>query len=95
MIERGKLLSRCLTTWAPEGIERQIGTVWSVYTEPGLRGRGLGRAVVAAATAAILDSGRIARYFAFSDNIPSLRICRSLGFRQDHTVRYFWAQRRP
>jgi predicted GNAT family acetyltransferase len=32
-------------------------------------------------TAAILNSGRIARYFAFSDNIPSLRICRSLGFR--------------
>ena len=55
----------------------------------------LRRAVVAAATAAILDSGRIARYFAFSDNIPSLRICRSLGFRQDHAVRYFWAQRRP
>jgi ribosomal protein S18 acetylase RimI-like enzyme len=95
VVERGKLLSRCLTTWAPEGIERQIGTVWSVYTEPGLRGRGLGRAVVAAATAAIVDSGRIARYIAFSDNIPSLRICRSLGFRQDHAVRYFWAQRRP
>jgi RimJ/RimL family protein N-acetyltransferase len=94
VIEGGKLLARCLTTWAPVGIEQQIGTVWSVYTEPGARGRGLGRAVVAAATAAILDSGRIARYFAFSDNTPSLRICRSLGYREDHAVRYFWAQRR-
>jgi RimJ/RimL family protein N-acetyltransferase len=93
VIERGRLLSRCLTTWAEEGIERQIGTVWSVYTDPAARGRGMGRAVVAAATAAILDSGRIARYFAFSDNTPSLRICRALGYHQNHAVRYFWAQR--
>jgi ribosomal protein S18 acetylase RimI-like enzyme len=94
VIERGRLLSRCLTTWASTGIERQIGTVWSVYTDPGDRGRGFGRAVVAAATAAILDSGRVARYFAFSDNLPSLRICRSLDYAEDHAVRYFWAQRR-
>jgi GNAT superfamily N-acetyltransferase len=94
VVTGGKLLARCLTTWAPQGIERQIGTVWSVYTEPSARGRGLGKAVVAAATAAILDSGRIARYFAFSDNTPSLRICRSLGYRDDHAVYYFWAQRR-
>jgi GNAT superfamily N-acetyltransferase len=94
VIERGRLLSRCLTTWAPTGIERQIGTVWSVFTEPSARRRGLGRAVVAAATAAILSSGRAARYFAFSDNIPSLRICRSLDYAEDHAVRYFWAQRR-
>ena len=94
VVERGRLLARCLTTWAPVGIERQIGTVWSVFTEPSARGRGLGRAVVAAATAAILNSGRLARYFAFSDNTPSLRICRSLGYNEDHAVRYFWAQRR-
>ena len=95
MIEGGRLLARCLTTWALDGIERQIGTVWSVYTDPTARGRGLGRAVVAAATGAILDSGRVARYFAFFDNTPSLRICRSLGYVEDHTVRYFWGHRRP
>ena len=94
VIEGGRLLARCLTTWAPTGIERQIGTVWSVFTEPSARGRGLGRAVVAAATAAILRSGRVARYFAFTDNTPSLRICRSLDYAEDHAVRYFWAQRR-
>jgi RimJ/RimL family protein N-acetyltransferase len=94
VIERGRLLARCLTTWGPMGIERQIGTVWSVFTEPSARERGLGQAVVAAATAAILDSGRVARYFAFSDNIPSVRICQSLGYTQDHAVHYFWAQRR-
>jgi len=94
VLEGGRLLARCLTTWAPAGIERQIGTVWSVFTEPSARGRGLGRAVVAAATAAILDSGRVARYFAFSNNMPSLRICHSLGYAEDHAVRYFWAQRR-
>ena len=43
---------------------------------------------------AILNSGRVARYFAFSDNTPSLRICRSLDYAEDHAVRYFWAQRR-
>ncbi len=95
VIDRGRLLARCLTTWAPVGIERQIGTVWSVFTDPAFRGRGLGRAVVAAATAAILDSGRAARYFAFSDNTPSRRICHSLGYREDHAVRYFLAQRHP
>jgi GNAT superfamily N-acetyltransferase len=94
VIERGRLLARCLTTWGPVGIERQIGTVWSVFTEPSARARGLGQAVVAAATAAILDSGRVARYFAFSDNLPSVRICRALGYREDHAVHYFWAQRR-
>jgi GNAT superfamily N-acetyltransferase len=94
VIERGRLLARCLTTWASTGIERQIGTVWSVFTDPEARGQGYGRAVVAAATAAILDSGRVARYFAFSDNRPSLRICRSLDYAEDHAVRYFWAQRR-
>lgn len=95
VVERGRLLARCLTTWSAAGIERQIGTVWSVYTEPSARGRGLGRAVVAAATAAILGSGRVARYFAFSDNLPSVRICHALGYAQDHAVHYFWAQRRP
>jgi GNAT superfamily N-acetyltransferase len=94
VVEGGRLLARCLTTWASTGVERQIGTVWSVFTEPGARGRGFGRAVVAAATEAILDSGRVARYFAFSDNLPSLRICRSLDYAEDHAVRYFWAQRR-
>ena len=94
VVSKGRLLARCLTTWAAEGIERQIGTVWSVYTEPEVRGQGLGGAVVAAATAAILASGRLARYFAFTDNTPSLRICRSLGYTEDHAVHYFRAQRR-
>jgi GNAT superfamily N-acetyltransferase len=94
VVEGGRLLARCLTTWATRGIERQIGTVWSVFTDPTLRGRGLGRAVVAAATAAILDSGRVARYFAFSDNLPSIRICQSLGYTQDHAVQFFRGERR-
>ncbi len=94
VVERGRLLARCLTTWGPTGIERQFGTVWSVFTEPSARGRGLGQAVVAAATAAIMHSGRAARYFAFSDNLPSIRICRALGYREDHAVHFFWAQRR-
>src|SRR5262249_34839341 len=29
-----RLVARCLTTWGDRGIDREIGTVWSVYTEP-------------------------------------------------------------
>jgi ribosomal protein S18 acetylase RimI-like enzyme len=88
-----RLVARCLTTWGGRGIDRMIGTVWSVYTEPSYRSQGLGRAVVSAATSAILASGRTARYFSYSDNAASMRICRALGYRQDHEIQYFHGQR--
>jgi ribosomal protein S18 acetylase RimI-like enzyme len=93
--DKGRIAARCLATWGEQGIDRQIGTVWSVFTEPGCRGRGLGRAAVSAATAAILASGRTARYFAYAENEASQRLCAALGYGHDHDIQYFHGTRRP
>jgi GNAT superfamily N-acetyltransferase len=90
----GRLAARCLATWGERGIDRSLGTVWSVYTEPRYRGRGLGRAAVSTATAAILATGRAARYFADADNAPSRRLCTALGYRHDHDVHSYTGRRR-
>jgi ribosomal protein S18 acetylase RimI-like enzyme len=90
-----RLVARCLTTWGDRGIDREIGTVWSVYTEPSCRGQGFGRAVVSAATAAILASGRTARYFSYTENEASRRLCTALGYRHDHDIHYYHGARRP
>jgi RimJ/RimL family protein N-acetyltransferase len=53
---------------------------FGVGTEELLRGQGYALAVVSAATQWILDQKAIAWYGAYSNNIPSLRIARRLGF---------------
>jgi GNAT superfamily N-acetyltransferase len=93
-VQGSRIAARCLTTWGGRGIDRTIGTVWSVYTDPSYRNQGLGRGVVSAATEAILSSGRTARYFAYSNNLASIQICRRLGYRQDHEIQYFHGRRR-
>jgi GNAT superfamily N-acetyltransferase len=89
-----RLASRCLSTWGDLGIDTRVGTVWSVYTEPSCRGRGFGRAAVAAATAMILATGRTARYFSYAENEASRRLCTALGYRHDHDVHYLHGRRR-
>jgi GNAT superfamily N-acetyltransferase len=93
-VQGSRIVARCLTTWGGRGIDRTIGTVWSVSTDPSYRNQGLGRAVVCAATEAILASGRTARYFSYSNNPASIRICRRLGYLQDHEIHYFHGRRR-
>jgi GNAT superfamily N-acetyltransferase len=90
----GRIAARCLATWGDRGIDRWLGTVWSVFTEPRSRGRGLGRAAVSAASGAILATGRAARYFADWDNEPSRRLCAALGYRHDHDVHAYTGRRR-
>jgi GNAT superfamily N-acetyltransferase len=90
----GRIAARCLTTWGDQGIDRAFGTVWSVFTEPRHRGRGLGRAVVSAATGTILATGRAARYFADWDNPASRRLCTALGYRHNHDVYGYTGRRR-
>jgi RimJ/RimL family protein N-acetyltransferase len=56
-----------------------------VGTEEQLRGRGYGLAVVSAAAKWILAQGGVAWYGAYSNNIPSVRIARRLGFSLEHS----------
>jgi RimJ/RimL family protein N-acetyltransferase len=53
---------------------------FGVGTEESLQGQGYALAVVSAATQWILEQKAIAWYGAYSNNIPSLRIARRLGF---------------
>jgi RimJ/RimL family protein N-acetyltransferase len=53
---------------------------FGVGTEESLEGQGYARAAVSAATQWILEQDAIAWYGAFSNNVPSLRIARRLGF---------------
>jgi GNAT superfamily N-acetyltransferase len=56
----------------------------AVRTQPGVRGRGLGKAVVSFATAHILESGRRATCTTCSDNLAMQRTAESVGyFRSD------------
>jgi RimJ/RimL family protein N-acetyltransferase len=47
----------------------------------GLRGRGLGRAVVSRATKAVFAAGRVPLYRCHAGNAASERVCRALGYR--------------
>ena len=62
--------------------------VWEIGMEvaPDTKGRGLGRAVVAAAAGWILDSGRIALATVGPFNVPSTRTLRSVGLRYMFTI---------
>ena len=62
-----------------------------VYTDPDVRGRGWGKAVGAACVQDILGERLLPLYTAAEDNVPSLRLAESLGFR-DRGVREFECQ---
>ena len=51
-----------------------------IITHPSHRGRGLGRAAAAGATAHAIDSGYIAQWQTLESNLPSMAIARALGF---------------
>lgn len=68
--------SIAVVIWENDG---DIAT-YGVMMEELLRGRGYALATVSAATQWILDQDAIAWYGAYSNNIPSLRIARRLGF---------------
>lgn len=61
----------------------QLPTVWivtGVFTEPAYRGRGLGREVTAAATAAGLAAGARVALYVRADNLVAQSIYHELGF---------------
>jgi len=69
-----------IAAWA--AIKLKSDQVWelAVVTEPAYRGRGLAKRVVSAATAYILDHGRVPLYIHDRTNHASARVCRALGY---------------
>lgn len=71
-----------------EGLAAEAGTSWisSRYAElfvsvvESLRNRGLGRSVVSAVSAQVLDMGRVPLYMTGEDNAPSRRLALALGY---------------
>ena len=69
-----------IASWA--AIKLKSDAVWeiAVVTEAAYRGQGLAREVVSAATAHILEQGRVALYVHDRANVASAKVCRSLGY---------------
>ena len=53
-----------------------------MVTEAAYRGRGFAREVVSAATAHILEHGRVPLYIHDRSNLASGKVCRSLGYEE-------------
>jgi RimJ/RimL family protein N-acetyltransferase len=69
-----------IASWA--AVKLKSDQVWeiAVVTEPPYRGQGLAKEVVSAATAHILERGRLALYVHDRTNLASAKVCRSLGY---------------
>ena len=72
-----------------ESVIAAAGTNWrspyfaevGVWTQEGLRGRGLARTVVSACTAELLKAGIKPLYIVAEGNAASMRVCEALGYR--------------
>lgn len=69
-----------IASWS--AIKLKSDDVWeiAVVTEAAYRGQGLAKEVVSAATAYILEQGRMALYVHDRTNLASAKVCRSLGY---------------
>ena len=69
-----------IASWS--AIKLKSPDVWeiAVVTEAPFRGQGLAKEVVSAATAYILEQGRMALYVHDRTNLASAKVCRSLGY---------------
>jgi GNAT superfamily N-acetyltransferase len=69
-----------IASWS--AIKLKSPDVWeiAVVTEAPYRGQGLAKEVVSAATAYILEQGRLALYVHDRTNLASAKVCRSLGY---------------
>lgn len=69
-----------IAAWS--AVKLKSDDIWeiAVVTEPAYRGRGYAKQVVSAATAHILERGRLALYVHDRTNHASARVCRSLGY---------------
>ncbi|HYU21213.1 MAG TPA: GNAT family N-acetyltransferase [Chloroflexota bacterium] len=71
---------RDIASWA--AIKLKSDDVWeiAVVTEAAYRGQGLAKEVVSAATAFVLDQGRLSLYVHDRSNVASAKVCRALGY---------------
>jgi ribosomal protein S18 acetylase RimI-like enzyme len=77
----GRLLACVADTSAATG----VGHLSSIAVDPRARGRGLGRAVTAAASRALLDAGcDVVTLGLYADNAAAAALYDVLGFRHDH-----------
>jgi RimJ/RimL family protein N-acetyltransferase len=69
-----------VASWS--AIKLKSDDVWeiAVVTDAAYRGQGLAKEVVSAATAYILEQGRMALYVHDRTNLASAKVCRSLGY---------------
>lgn len=69
-----------IASWS--AIKLKSPDVWeiAVVTEAPYRGQGLAKEVVSAATAYILEQGRLALYVHDRTNLASAKVCRALGY---------------
>ncbi len=77
-----------IASWS--AIKLKSDDVWeiAVVTDAAYRGQGLAKEVVSAATAHILEQGRVALYVHDRNNHASARVCRSLGY-VEYAEEYF------
>ena len=80
-------------TWFEEGrpvgfasvhrseMQDKVGNVGNVFVLPAYRGRGIGKAVVAAVAEGLLDEGRLPVYGCSADNLASAGTAEGAGFR--------------
>jgi RimJ/RimL family protein N-acetyltransferase len=69
-----------IASWS--ALKLKSDDVWeiAVVTEAAYRGQGLAKEVVSAATAHILEQGRMALYVHDRTNLASAKVCRALGY---------------
>ena len=77
-----------IASWS--AIKLKSDDVWeiAVVTDAAYRGQGLAKEVVSAATAHILEQGRMALYIHDRNNQASARVCRALGY-VEYAEEYF------
>lgn len=86
--EAGHLVGFCWTKHTAE--DPETGEIYVIGVAPGLQGRGLGAALLAAGCAHLAGCGaRTVTLYVDGDNAPAQRLYRSAGFVVDHVDRVY------
>jgi ribosomal protein S18 acetylase RimI-like enzyme len=74
-----------VVTLVPEGKRKMVhrATIYAMYVTPGVRGRGVGKALVQSAVDMARELGKIEQIYlaVVSSNVPAKRLYASLGFK--------------